>query len=85
MLGSNGSIPAPKVIGGTVLVASPADSFRMLRIKRHFRFRHNLFRLTDSLMSVRRIFSNHGMMLLIRGWDQFQVDLQRQVGLPMVG
>jgi len=33
MLRPDRPIPATKVVGGAVLVASPADSFRMLRIK----------------------------------------------------
>lgn len=50
MLRSNGSVAAPKVIGGTVFVASPADSFRMFRIQRQFRFRH------DNTWSIKYLF-----------------------------
>ena len=39
MLRSNCPVPAAKVVGGTVLITSPTDSLRMLRIE-HFRFRH---------------------------------------------
>ena len=38
MLCAYGSVPAAKVVGGTVFIASPADSFRVLRIQRQFRF-----------------------------------------------
>lgn len=37
MLRPNRSVSAAEVIGGAVLVASPADSFWMLRIDRYFR------------------------------------------------
>lgn len=40
MLGANGSIPAAKVVGCAVLVASPADAFRMLRVERDSWFCH---------------------------------------------
>lgn len=38
MLRSNCSVSAAEVIGGAILVASPADSFWMLWIERYFRF-----------------------------------------------
>ena len=38
MLRPNRSVSAAEVIGGAILVASPADSFWMLRIDRYFRF-----------------------------------------------
>ena len=38
MLRPNCSVSAAEVIGGAIFVASPADSFWMLRIERYFRF-----------------------------------------------
>ena len=43
MLRPDRSIPAPKIVGGAVLVASPADSFRMLRIESQSGFRRGHF------------------------------------------
>ena len=38
MLGAYCSIPTTEIIGRAVFIASPADSFRMLRIDYQFRF-----------------------------------------------
>ena len=39
----------------------------------------------SSLTIFSNLFFDHGMMLFARCWNQFQEDLLRQMGLPMVG